>query len=171
MARQNRGARFQWLELLNLWVIGGALVFACLLLFFALTILWVTRPGPTLDTPSTAVLSMIYAPTATLTPQSQTPSVGPTDESGMPPSPQPGVIAVGAYVQVTDTGGEGLRMRSEPGLGGQVLLLASEAEVFQVTDGPKEADGFTWWYLVGPFDEERKGWAVSNYLMVVQNPP
>jgi hypothetical protein len=170
LSRQNQGVRFQWLELLNLWVVGGALVFGCLLLFFSLTLLWVTRPGPSQELPSTAVLSVIYAPTATQTPQNQATPTGPTGEAGIPPSPPPGVIAIGAYVQVTDTGGEGLRLRSEPGLGGQVLLLASEAEVFQVTDGPREADGFTWWYLVGPFDETRKGWAVSNYLMVVQSP-
>jgi hypothetical protein len=39
-----------------------------------------------------------------------------------------------------------------------------------VEDGPKDVDGFTWWYLVGPYDASRRGWAVSNYLSVVQNP-
>jgi len=50
------------------------------------------------------------------------------------------------------------------------LLLGSEAEVFRVQDGPREVDGYTWWYLVGPFDETRRGWAVANYLQIVQNP-
>ena len=48
--------------------------------------------------------------------------------------------------------------------------MASEAEIFIVKDGPIEADGYTWWYLLGPFDETRNGWAVSNYLVLAQNP-
>jgi hypothetical protein len=62
-------------------------------------------------------------------------------------------------------------LRVEPGLDSQVRLLGLETEVFQVTDGPQEVDGFTWWYLVAPFDETRNGWAVSNYLAATtQNP-
>jgi hypothetical protein len=80
------------------------------------------------------------------------------------------VIAIGAHVQIQGTGGDGLRLRSEPGLNGEILLLGSESEVFRVADGPVDTDGYTWWHLVGPFDETRQGWAVSNYLVVVQNP-
>ncbi len=77
---------------------------------------------------------------------------------------------MGAYVQITGTGGDGLRVRAEAGLKGAVRFIALEAEVFQVTDGPQEADGYTWWYLVAPADESRQGWAASNYLTVVQSP-
>ena len=80
------------------------------------------------------------------------------------------VIAVGAYVQISGTGGDGLRLRTDPGLDSEVRILGAESEVFQVEDGPKDVDGFTWWYLVGPYDASRRGWAVSNYLSVVQNP-
>jgi hypothetical protein len=82
----------------------------------------------------------------------------------------PGVIAVGAYVQITGTGGDGLRLRTDPGLNSEVRLLGAEAEVFQVNEGPQEADGYTWWYLVGPYDSSRRGWAVANFLAIVQNP-
>jgi hypothetical protein len=75
-----------------------------------------------------------------------------------------------AYVQISGTGGDGLRLRVEPGLKSEVRILGAEDEVFEVKDGPREADGFTWWYLVGPYDQTRRGWAVSNYLQVVQNP-
>ena len=77
---------------------------------------------------------------------------------------------VGAYVQVTGTGGDGLRLRDQPGLNGNVLLVASEAEVFRLEDGPVEMDGYTWWSLIGPFDETRRGWGVANYLEIIQNP-
>jgi hypothetical protein len=49
-------------------------------------------------------------------------------------------------------------------------MLGVEAEVFQVRDGPRDVDGYVWWFLVAPTDETRGGWAVSNYLAVVQNP-
>jgi len=63
-----------------------------------------------------------------------------------------------------------LRMRSRPGLEGEIRFLGYEAEVFHVTDGPQSADGYTWWYLVAPYDESIQGWAVANFLAVVQNP-
>jgi hypothetical protein len=55
-------------------------------------------------------------------------------------------------------------------LNGNVLLVASEAEVFKVDEGPVEMDEYTWWHLAGPFDDSRQGWAVVNYLEIVQNP-
>ncbi|MBN1147881.1 MAG: hypothetical protein JXA78_11555 [Anaerolineales bacterium] len=118
----------------------------------------------------TAVLYVVDAPiaTQTLSPQALSSSATPSSEAL--PSPPPGVIAVGAYVQITGTGGDGLRLRTEPGLDEQIRLLGSEAEVFRVDEGPVELDGYTWWRLVGPFDETRHGWAVANYLAIVQNP-
>ncbi len=77
---------------------------------------------------------------------------------------------MGAYVQITGTAGAGLRFRETPGLQAPVLLLGAEAEVFRVEEGPQEADGYVWWYLVGPYDETRRGWAVANYLETVQAP-
>ena len=114
----------------------------------------------------TAEFSVIKAPTATLTPAvSEIAQATPTV-----PAPPAGVIAKDAYVQVVGTGGTGLRLRSEPGLNSDILLLGSEAEVFLVQDGPVDMDGYIWWFLIGPFDETRQGWAVSNYLEVVQEP-
>ncbi len=63
-----------------------------------------------------------------------------------------------------------MRIRTDAGLKGDVRFLGAEAEVFQVKDGPKDLDGFTWWYLVSPSDSSRRGWAVANYLAAVQNP-
>ena len=50
-------------------------------------------------------------------------------------------------------------MKSEP-----------DAEVFMVRDGPQTADGYTWWYLVAPYDETRAGWAAADFLVVVPSP-
>ena len=85
---------------------------------------------------------------------------------GSPP-PAGSLIKLDAYVQVVNTGG-GLRLRYEPGLLSEVNYLAVDYEVFVVEDGPREADGMTWWFLVAQADDRRNGWAASNYLQVVR---
>jgi hypothetical protein len=156
-------------SIFNLWVVGGALVFGALLFGMAALLVWLTRPGPGMSPPATPIMIVIPAPTATLPIPSPTPEAA-TPTSAIPPSPPPGVLAVGAYVEISGTGGDGLRARSEPGLQGEIRFLALESEVFQVTDGPREADGYIWWYLVAPADASRQGWAAANFLSVVQNP-
>jgi hypothetical protein len=156
-------------SLVSLWVVGGAVVFAGLLLGMVYLAVMLTRPGPGPAAQVTPVLIVIPAPTATLPLPSPSPNLS-TPTPSIPPPPPPGVLAVGAYVQITGTGGDGLRVRAEPGLQGEMRFLALEAEVFLVTDGPREADGYTWWYLEAPAEEGRQGWAVSNFLGVVQNP-
>jgi hypothetical protein len=145
-------------------IIIGALATASLLVMLCVGLAWVTRPSGA--APATAILNIIAAPTLTYPP---TQVVSGTQQAAGTafPSPPPGVIALGAFVQVTGTGGSGLRLREAPELNGKVLILAGEAEVFRVEDGPKDADGYTWWYLVGPYDKERKGWGVVNYLQAV----
>lgn len=155
---------------LNPLVILVAFGIALLLLVITLFLLWYTRPTPVVSNPATAVLNVLPAPTATRPAPTPTLGPSPTPSLPVPPSPLPGTIGVGIYVQIKGTGGDGLRLRTDPGLQGQVRVLGAEAEVFQVKDGPKDIDGFTWWYLVGPYDSTRRGWAVANFLAVVQNP-
>ena len=163
-AGQRRAARPR---IINLWVLVGALIIACVLFVGALAVMTLMRPSTGPLAPATAVLHVQFAPTAT----ELAPTLSPTTPtSSPPPVPESGVITTGAFVQIQGTGGDGLRLRDQPGLDGEVLLLGSEAEVFTVTDGPQDTDGYTWWFLVGPFDETRQGWAVSNFLVVVQNP-
>jgi hypothetical protein len=156
--------RPQWF---SIWVIMGAAVIGFSLLCIMLAVLWATRRSAPAPVQATAVFNVIYVPTVTLSPVS--PTANPTEATAAP-STLAAPITIGAYVQVTGTGGDGLRLRNEPSLGSPVRLIGSEAEVFRVVDGPREVDGFTWWYLVGPFDESRNGWAAENYLVVVQNP-
>lgn len=150
-------------------VIVGALLVGCLLFAAAAGLVYATRPAPEPKGAATAVVYVLAAPTPTAVLPTPTPEPTPTATSPVP-APPPGMIAVGAYVQITGTGGDGLRLRADPGLNGEIRLLGIEAEVFQVIDGPRDADGYTWWQLVAPADERRKGWAVANYLAVIQNP-
>lgn len=120
--------------------------------------------------PATAVIQIIPAPTSTPVAPTPTATVVLDSDDAVPPAPVPGTFGLGAYVQISGTGGDGLRLRSEPGLDAPIRFLALESEVFRVQDGPREADGYTWWNLVAPYDESVQGWAVSNYLVVVQQP-
>ena len=156
--------------LLDPWLILGAIGFGSLTLVAGLFLLYVTRPAAAPAGLSTAVVTIISVPTATDVPPTATPA-GP--ETPTPPSlplPPPGDVSIGAYVQIVGTSGDGLRLRTEPGLDSEVRVLGEETEVFVVTDGPTDTDGYGWWYLESPSDRSRRGWAVSNYLSVVQNP-
>jgi hypothetical protein len=106
-------------------------------------------PGPS-NTP---------APSATLVPTS-------TATAAFVPPPS-GELGIGSFVQIVGTQGTGLNIRSAPGLNSDIQFLAYDAEVFEVREGPQDADGITWWYLVTPVDESRAGWASSDYLEVV----
>lgn len=80
------------------------------------------------------------------------------------PSPAPGQISIGSVVQVTGTEGTGLRFRSQPALTGAEVFMAYDTEAFNVVDGPRQVDGYTWYYLTSVNDDARTGWAVTNYL-------
>jgi len=150
------------------WVLFGAVGIAALIIGGVVWLLFSTQPVRTAGVP-TAIVVVIPAPSSTqpgvLMPTG-TPALTPT----VPASPAPGVIALGATVEISGTGGEGLNLRNLPGLNSNIQYLGFESEVFLVSDGPQEVDGLTWWYLVGFFDESRSGWAASNFLTVVQNP-
>ncbi len=156
----------QFLEMFSPWVLVGVLVVACLLTTVSLTVFGLGRSKQPPQMQSTAIINVIPAPSLTPGPTATAVST-PGEGTAAAPS---GPIAKGSYVKVSGTAGNGLRLRDQPGLNGKVLMLGSEAEVFKVEDGPVEVDGYTWWYLVGPFDPTRKGWGVADYLFVVESP-
>jgi hypothetical protein len=67
-------------------------------------------------------------------------------------------------VEVYGTGGDGLRLRSGPNLDASINAMGMENEVFEVRNGPSQADNYTWWYLVNPYDDTKRGWGVETYL-------
>jgi hypothetical protein len=152
-------------QLFNRWVILGAVTFAGLLLLVtAISIGWTGTRQSTDVGFVPADLTVIPAPTAT-SGALPTPTLDP-----FAPTPMPTGIAIGSYVQITGTNGEGLRMRSQPGLSGNPEFLGFDSEVFIVEDGPREIDGYVWWYLVAPYDDARAGWAAANFLTFIPAP-
>lgn len=154
----------------DLWVLLVALAIACLLMVITLSYLWQVHTQ--LQVISSTTPGIIVIPITTQsylsTPIQATEQFTQTQTSL--PIPPAGELSIGAYVQVTGTGGDGLRLRVSPSLQSQVRFLGMESEVFLVKDGPQEVDNYIWWYVVAPLEEARAGWAVANYLRVIQKP-
>jgi hypothetical protein len=143
-------------------MLGGG-VFAGILILISLA-----RPPQSPIGAVTAALTVIPSFSSTVTPV--VPEIAPTDVFLEQSTLEPGIIGVGAFVQVSGTDGDGLRLRKGPGLGHEMQFLGLDGELFQVGDGSVEADGYTWWFVIGSYDETRQGWAVSEFLEVVPNP-
>jgi len=151
------------------WMTVGSIVggISVALLLFVLVFVVIRVMFPTTQTSSvpTAVMKVISAATPTslvLPGQTPIPSATPT----LDPSKYGG-IGIGQYVQISGTGGDGLRLRSGAGTENPPLFLGYESEAFLVLEGPKEASGMIWWLLVSPTDEARRGWASAKYLSLI----
>ena len=116
-----------------------------------------------------------------------TPTLGPSSEGTIPPdsiaSPTPEevvtseptpdtnltvAISIGSKIVINGTGGDGLAVRQGPGLDYQYIFVANDGDQFEVQDGPREASGYTWWYIADPQNPDRFGWAVVDFMVVVQ---
>jgi hypothetical protein len=64
-------------------------------------------------------------------------------------------IGLAAVVEGTD---DCLRVHAQPALSATSIGCAPDGTVVFVSDGPKDVDGHTWWYL------RTLGWTVSDYL-------
>lgn len=74
----------------------------------------------------------------------------------------------GVYIQITGTGGDGLRIRNDPGKNAETNFVANESEVFKIIGGPVSADDIVWWQVSAPYDEKRQGWAAADYLSKIE---
>ncbi|MBN8654343.1 MAG: SH3 domain-containing protein [Anaerolineae bacterium] len=151
---------------LNRFTIVGSLIVAAALILLTLIIIGWTSPrfSPEVGF-APADLTMIPAPTHT-----PAATFTPTLDPFASPTIDPTTIHIDGYVQIIEVGTDGLRIRSAPGLTTETVFLGGEAEVFLVKDGPQEADGYTWWYLVASYDDTRAGWAAADFLSVVPAP-
>lgn len=83
------------------------------------------------------------------------------------PTPQP--ITIGSTVVVTGVGADELNVRDKAGvLGTNILFRTKDGSVFTVIEGPMQADGFTWWRIQDITNTSLNGWAVANYLRIVE---
>jgi hypothetical protein len=152
------------------WSILGALIFGGLLFVgFLLLMSNLRSPNQPQYYFSTAVITWLPAPT--LTPLVNVEATGqPSETPTSEIQPTQEGIAVGVYVIISGTGGNGLNLREGPGTSNKTITIGMDSEMFLVKDGPQEADGYTWWFLQAPYDETRNGWAAADYLTVLDTP-
>lgn len=105
---------------------------------------------------------------STSTPVQPTPPEPDRRATAAEPTPTPEAtglpFGIEDLVEVYGTAGDGLRLRSGPSLDASINAMGMDNEVFEVRDGPSQADDYTWWYLVNPYDNSRQGWGVETYL-------
>lgn len=158
--------------ILNGKVLISSLVIAVMLLCASLVYILKMRPAAVWNKApgETSSWTIIPAPTSTIHLLPSTPTVFAFLQTASPTA-APGQIAVGVYVQPS-TGGAGLLIHVEPGLKAALAFPkpAFDSEVFLVTDGPVQADGYTWWYLTASYDTSRRGWGAQEYLSVIPQP-
>jgi hypothetical protein len=157
-------------SLLNFKVVLGALFFGVGVFAVLVGVLWSARAKGNSPIVATAILKIIEAPTQTPLVANVTETPSPTPSSAQQTPLPSGDITIGSYVQVSGTGGDGLRLHDLAGVSSKVNYIAIESEVFLVKDGPIDMDGYIWWQLQDPYTDRAAGWGVANYLVVVQNP-
>jgi hypothetical protein len=146
-------------------IIIGFTVFLVAIVYLSLYLLGISYQNTikTIPQAKITILPPVYIPTidnsflvilSTSTPQ-------PNQESE-------GEFSLGSYVQITGTGGNGLRLRENPGTEAPVKFIAAESEVFRVIGGPVQDGNYTWWQLTAPYDSLRQGWAAGGFLSAIQ---
>ena len=127
------------------------------------------RPLSTQPTQAPTLRPTLPILLATPTSSSVLPSVAPPTQSVVAtPTGQPtatGGLAVGDKVQVTGTSGV-LNMRDGPGTGYKIVGSLREGAIVEILDGPKEANGYTWWQVRN--EAGTVGWAAGDWLKKAQ---
>lgn len=119
----------------------------------------VITSSPTLGAPGAADAGTAIAETPTVTEE-----VLPTETPTLEPVANP--IEIGSQIVIDGTEGAGLAVRQGPGVDFPFFFVADDGDQFLVQDGPASADGYQWWYIVDPANEDRVGWAVADYMLV-----
>lgn len=148
------------------WVIALSAILG--IVFFLILMIVITGAALESDPPSNSALAqMTIIPAPTITPTVYAES---QPEKLAVRYVSPEGFSIGAYVKIQNTQGAGLKIRPNPGTGGNVTFIADEGELFIITEGPDDRNGYSWWKLVGFENPERTGWGASAFLGLVAPP-
>jgi uncharacterized hydrophobic protein (TIGR00271 family) len=123
-----------------------------------------STPAPTSTPTATPTLTPTSTATSTATP-THTPTFTPTPTHTPTPTPTPTPV----MAQVGGTGGQGVWMYRQPGLGGNKIGALRDGAVLTLTGESVEADGYVWIQVIDP--RGRLGWIPERYLIYLGRPP
>lgn len=160
----------KFIEVLKLPSVAlGAIGIAIIMIVFTFLVIWYASSNTYIPTQSKAIITIIPWSTSTLIPTTtSTPDL--RELITETPTLRPDETGIGSIVQIVGTLGDGLNIRTKPGLTSEINFLGYDEEIFEIRDGPVEKDGIIWWYLVTPLDTNRAGWAAVTYLIFIANP-
>jgi hypothetical protein len=131
------------------------------------TIVQTPDPGPEV-TPDNGTPGIVFP--GNQTPGADTPPAQPGDPTQPPnttdpPPPQETGIYNGATVEVTNTGGTGVNVRSQPSTEADIITVFLDGTVLTVIGVSIDAEGFVWWPVSGDGVE---GYVVQEYLALIE---
>ena len=132
--------RIRWQILLPL----GILLFSTLACGgFQIRVTPAASPSPQVNREAAAAPTVTRPPAATITP---TIAATRTVTATLTPTPTPAVgMAPGKTAKVTASGG--INMRDKPSTSAKAVSRLAANAIVTIKDGPKEADGYTWWQV------------------------
>ena len=132
--------------------------------FLGIIMVVISTRNPADDDPENALAQLTIIPAPTITATSPVVAEQPNLEVRYI---SPEGFSIGAYVKIANTQGAGLKIRPNPGTGGEVSFIASDGDLFTIIDGPDERNGYAWWKLEGFEDNSLVGWGASDYFALV----
>ena len=154
------------------WVLGGiTLVLIVGVVWLGISRLTGSEDGST-EPPSEPSVQQVVAEEPTPAP--------PTNMPGPDPTPTPMLLPVNANVIVDETEGQGVKLRAEPGLAGELVEIIAEGMTMVVLEDdpdlqhaeyPVPSDGYLWYRMrvTGMVDNEGNpliGWSASEFFVV-----
>jgi hypothetical protein len=161
------GARFYTLEREAMLRRAGYTLLGSLLFFLAAIGLLIHErqqfmAPPEAEPAADAVVENASTPMATPAFESMPPENTPTPTPD-PEQPTPTPTAIICRAQITDTGGNGLTLRTNPG-GEEIVVLPEGALVTLLEDEPVSEGGFTWRFVRVTGGGE--GWVAQEFLTI-----
>jgi uncharacterized hydrophobic protein (TIGR00271 family) len=131
-------------------------------------------PSPPPTATPTATFTPTHIPTHTPSPTptpihtaTPTPTYTPTPTPTFTPTPTPTPTPI--LAEVGGTGGQGVWMYRQPGLGGGKIIAWRDGTVMTIVGEPLAADGYVWIQVIDP--RGRLGWIPDRYLIRLGNLP
>lgn len=79
-------------------------------------------------------------------------------------------LKAGSWAVVAGTYGNGLRVRTGPGIGEDILTALPEGTSIQIIEGPTSDGTYQWYHITGFDNSGTSGWSVGDFLQAAPPP-